>query len=144
MTYRRVLGLDVGTKTIGVAIGYMSTGLSDPIVTIRRQSVRKDTEKIVQLCRKQAVDHVVVGLPLQLDGTEGRSVKLARQIGNAVEASGSYQVSFYDERFSTVEASRRLRENGKSSRDQKTIIDQAAAMVIVEDWIRTQRSSNEG
>ena len=138
MKANRILGLDVGTKTIGIAIGYVRTELSEPLFTLQRQSVKKDTLRIVQECRKQAIDHVVVGLPLQLDGTEGRSAKLARQIGSAIVDEGSYTVSYCDERFSTVEASRRLRESGKSSRDQKSIIDQAAAMVIVEDWIRAQ------
>ena len=138
MQANRILGLDVGTKTIGIAIGYVRTELSEPLFTLRRQSVKKDTIRILQECKKQAIDHVVVGLPLQLDGTEGRSAKLARQIGAAISEDGSYAVSYCDERFSTVEASRRLRESGRHSRDQKSIIDQAAAMVIVEDWIRTQ------
>lgn len=138
MKANRILGLDVGTKTIGIAIGYVRTGLSEPLFTLRRQSVKKDTVRILQECKKHAIEHVVVGLPLQLDGTEGRSAKLARQIGSAIAMDGSYEVSYCDERFSTVEASRRLKESGKSSRDQKPIIDQAAAMVIVEDWIRSQ------
>ena len=138
MKANRILGLDVGTKTIGIAIGYVRTGLSEPLFTLQRQSVKKDSVRLLQECRKQAVDHVVVGLPLQLDGTEGRSARLARQIGSAIMADGSYDVSYCDERFSTVEASRRLRESGKSIWDQKAIIDQAAAMVIVEDWIRSQ------
>lgn len=138
MSVNRILGLDVGTKTIGVAIGYVRSELSEPLFTLRRQSVKKDTVRILEVCRQQAIDHVVVGLPFQLDGTEGRSAKLARQIGSAILADGSYDVSYCDERFSTVEASRRLRESGKHSRDQKSVIDQAAAMVIVEDWIRAQ------
>ena len=89
--------------------------LSEPLFTLQRQSVKKDTLRILQECRKQAIDHVVVGLPLQLDGTEGRSAKLARQIGSAIVEEGSYTVSYCDERFSTVEASRRLRESGKAA-----------------------------
>lgn len=138
MQANRILGLDVGTKTIGIAIGHVRTQLSEPLFTLRRQSVKKDTIRIIQECRKQAIDHVVVGLPLQPDGTEGRSARLARQIGDAIVETSSYGVSYYDESFSTVEASKRLHENGKSSRDQKSIIDQVAAMVIVEDWIHAQ------
>ena len=137
ISYQRVLGLDVGTKTIGVAIGYPRMQLSEPIQTVKRQSVQKDTEKLLLLCRQQAIDHIVVGLPLQLDGTEGRSVRLARQIGDKLLELGNVGVTYWDERFSTVEAARRLQENGKSSRDQKAIIDQAAAMVILEDWMRS-------
>ena len=88
MKANRILGLDVGTKTIGIAIGYVRTELSEPLFTLQRQSVKKDTLRILQECRKQAIDHVVVGLPLQLDGTEGRSAKLARQIGSAIVEEG--------------------------------------------------------
>ena len=140
MKANRILGLDVGSKTIGIAIGHVRTQLSEPLFTLRRQSVKKDTIRIIQECRKQAIDHVVVGLPLQPDGTEGRSARLARQIGETIVATSSYEVSYYDESFSTIEASKRLYESGKNSRDQRSIIDQAAAMVIVEDWIRAQSS----
>ena len=92
MKANRILGLDVGTKTIGIAIGYIRTELSEPLFTLQRRSVKKDTAQILQVCRKQAIDHVVVGLPLQLDGTEGRSAKLARQIGAAIAEDGSYAV----------------------------------------------------
>ena len=138
MKANTILGLDVGSKTIGIAIGYVRSGLSEPLFTLQRQSVKKDTVKILQECRKRGIEHVVVGLPLQLDGTEGRSAKLARQIGDAISTNGTLTVDYFDESFSTVEASRRLHESGKSSRDQKSIIDQAAAMVILEDWMRTQ------
>jgi len=139
--YQRILSLDVGTKTIGIAIGHFRIDLSEPVMTLSRQSVRKDTIKILELARKRAIDHVVVGLPLQLDGTEGRSARLARQIGDAISADGTYTVSFYDETYSTIEASERLQQSGKNSRSQKDIIDQAAAMVIVEDWIRAYKRS---
>ncbi len=139
--YQRILSLDVGTKTIGIAIGHFRTELSEPVMTLARQSVRKDTIKILDIARRRVIDHVVVGLPLQLDGTEGRSARLARQIGEAIRADGTYAVSFYDETYSTIEASERLRQSGKNSRSQKDIIDQAAAMVIVEDWIRACKKS---
>ena len=100
---------------MGLPIGYVRTELSEPLFTLQRQSVKKDTLRILQECRKQAIDHVVVGLPLQLDGTEGRSAKLARQIGSAIVEEGSYTVSYCDERFSTVEASRRLRKVEKAA-----------------------------
>ena len=92
------------------------------LFTLRRQSVKKDTVRILQECKRQAIDHVVVGLPLQLDGTEGRSAKLARQIGSAITADSSYEVSYCDERFSTVEASRRLRESGKAAEIKKRLL----------------------
>lgn len=131
-----ILGLDVGTKTIGVA---RARGrMAFPVTTLRRKSVRHDTEQLFQLCRRDDVTAVVVGLPLELDGGEGRSARLARQIGDALAARTGLPVHYQDERYSTVEASRRLTEQGLSARQQRTVIDQAAAAVILQDWLDRQ------
>ena len=136
-----ILGLDVGTKTIGVA---RARGrMAFPVTTLRRKSVRHDTEQLYQICRKNGVTAVVVGLPLELDGGEGRSARLARQIGEALAARTGLPVHYQDERYSTVEASRRLTEQGLSARQQRSVIDQAAAAVILQDWI-DQHADEQG
>ena len=128
-----ILALDVGTKTIGVA---RARGrMAFPVTTLRRRSVRHDAEQLYQLCRKNNATAVVVGLPLELDGKEGRSARLARQIGEALGARTGLPVHYQDERYSTVEASRRLSEQGLSARQQRGVIDQAAAAVILQDWL---------
>jgi putative Holliday junction resolvase len=127
------LCLDVGTKTIGVARGSRESGLASPLMTLSRQSVKKDAHRLNAICLEQRVQLVVVGLPLMLDGTEGRAVRLARQIGEALRGYGN-DVCYQDERFSTVEAERRLIQTGKSSKKRKKEIDQAAAAVILEQW----------
>ena len=131
-----ILALDVGTKTIGVARarGHMAF----PVTTLRRKSVRHDTEQLFQLCRKSQASAVVVGLPLELDGGEGRAVRLARQIGEALGARTGLPIHYQDERYSTVEASRLLTEQGLSTRQQRGVIDQAAAAVILQDWLDAQ------
>ena len=80
----KVLALDVGSKTIGMAKGYPENEMIFPISTLLRSSVKKDTAKLVTLCNKEGIKHVVIGLPLLADGSEGRSANLARQIGNAL------------------------------------------------------------
>ena len=131
----KLIGLDVGTRTIGIAIGFPENHLTQPICTLKRQSVKKDVPKILEICRQQKITSVVVGLPLELDGTEGRSARLARQIGDEIQASTQYDVFYQDERFSTVEATHRLREAGKNAKQQRDMIDQVAAMVILEDYM---------
>jgi putative Holliday junction resolvase len=138
MTIQRVLGLDVGTKTIGVALGLVSMSLTEPVVTLSRSGVKKDVVQLVQICQRHPVQRIIVGLPLQLDGTEGRSARLARQIGDALAAATGIEVEYFDERFTTVEASSRLHDSGVNSRNQKQMIDQVAAMVILEDWMSQQ------
>jgi len=136
-----VLSLDVGTKTIGLARGSTETGLASPIQTLTRRSVVKDAARLAEICEALGVTKLVVGLPLQLDGVEGRSARLARQVGDALAASTCLVVHYHDERFSTVEAERRLREIGHSAQRRKQMIDAAAAAVILEDWFRDWANS---
>jgi putative holliday junction resolvase len=138
----KVLALDVGTKTIGVAIGWTLNQITQPLMTMQRKSVKKDARKLQELCLVQAIEQIVVGLPVELDGNEGRSARLARQIGDAVEELTKLPVEFQDEQFSTVEAEKRLIESGKNGFQRKAIIDQVAAMVILEDWF-AQRSERK-
>lgn len=132
----RVLALDVGTKTIGVAITDPLRMLAHPVCTIARKGVRRDTERIKQIIAEREVKEVVVGLPLELDGTEARPARLARQVGEAVAASEGLPVSYVDERFSSVEAERRLIQADVSRQRRKAIIDQQAAVVILESFLR--------
>ena len=130
---KKILGLDVGTKTIGVATGQQELQFTTPLKVLSRKSVRVDSATLVELCKQLNIFEVVVGLPLMLDGTEGRSARLARQIGDALVSHG-LTVHYQDERFSTVEAHRRLLKTGGSARKRKQKIDAAAAAVILESW----------
>lgn len=132
-----IVGLDVGTKTIGVAVSERGSGHVRPWFTLQRAGVARDVEKLcLRIAEGGVIDAFVVGLPYQLDGGEGRTARLARQIGEALSARG-HAVHYQDERYSTLEASRRLHERGLDSRGQRAVIDQAAAAVILEDWLRT-------
>mgnify|MGYP000067466258 CR=1 FL=1 len=136
MTKRWFVSLDVGTKTIGVARApQRGPAIASPQFTLRREGLKRDVPRLVATVRQWgAVDTWVVGLPLELDGTEGRSARLARQVGDAIAKLGG-TVDYQDERFSTVEATRRLQAQGMDSRKQRQVIDSAAAAVILEDWL---------
>ena len=135
---KKILSLDVGTKGIGIAKGYLQEQMVFPVCTLSRQSVKKDAQKLAEICSKEQVDHIVVGLPLLADGTEGRSARLARQVGDALHELTNLPVDYEDERDSSLEASSRLQLIGKNSKDQRAVIDQAAAIVILERWFRNQ------
>jgi putative Holliday junction resolvase len=115
-----------------------------PWATLQREGVAKDLARLGARLRELGgpVAGLVVGLPLELEGGEGRSARLARQIAEGLSAAG-FAVHLQDERYSTVEASRRLRERGLDSRAQRGVIDQAAAAVILEDWLAA-RARGEG
>jgi putative holliday junction resolvase len=128
------LGLDVGTKTIGVAVSDALGLLAHPVATIRRKGVKADVTAILALATPRAVAIFVVGLPYELDGNERRSARLARQIGEELTARGA-KVEYVDERFSTVDAETALREGGSSFERRADVIDQAAAAVILGRWL---------
>lgn len=130
------VSLDVGTKTIGVArASARGPAIATPQFTLRREGLKRDVPRLVATVEAWGrIRTWVVGLPLELDGAEGRSARLARQVGDALAQRGA-KVDYQDERFSTVEASRRLHAQGLDSRKQKQRIDSAAAAVILEDWL---------
>lgn len=132
----RVLALDVGTKTIGLAVTDPSRGHVFPFRTLARRSVAKDAEELARICAVERIAALVVGLPLSLEGEEGRTAKLARQVADALIARTNLPLAWVDERFSTVEAERRLREAGAPAERRREVIDQYAALVILEDWLR--------
>ena len=129
-----ILALDVGTKRIGVARGNTRARIASPLITINRKSVKKDVQKIGDICRQNQVVGVVVGIAFLEDGTEGRSARLARQIGEGLREQMGITIYYHDESYSSVEAERRMRALGKSPKKKRIQIDEIAAAVILEDW----------
>ena len=138
----RVMALDVGTKTIGIAVSDELRMFAQPHSTLARKGVAQDVQRLARIVSEKAVDHVVVGLPYELDGSEERPARLARQIGEAVRETTGLPVTYIDERFSSVEADRMLIGQGMKRDRRKQVIDQAAAAVILQsfldhgDWTR--------
>lgn len=131
----RVVGLDVGTKTIGVALSDPTRMLASPVTTVQRKGVARDIETLVALLDGRGVDHAVVGLPLELDGDESRSARLARQIGTALGEATGWPIVYVDERFSSVDAERQLIDARMSRQRRKQVIDQQAAVLILQSWL---------
>ena len=135
-----LLALDVGTRTIGLATCDPLRMLARPLSTLSRRGVRKDVLALQPVVEGQGVVGLVVGLPLGLDSSETRSTRLARQVGDALAEATGLPLVYHDERFSTVEAQRRLLETGTSRSRRKSLIDAAAAAVILQDFIDSSES----
>jgi putative Holliday junction resolvase len=133
-----VIALDVGTKTIGLATSDPSRRFCFPQGTVARRGVRQDVEAVARICRERKVTALVVGLPLDLEGNESRSTRLARQVGDALALATGLPLHWQDERFSTLEAEERLREAGAGAAARRRSIDAHAAAVILEDWLRAR------
>lgn len=131
------LALDVGTKTIGVATSRGVMPIATAWFTLQRAGVRQDVARLVSAVKGEghAIETVVVGLPLEMDEAERRICKLARQVGDALAAETGWPVVYQDERWTTIEARRRLETKGIFGRRQKETLDAEAAAVILEDWL---------
>lgn len=139
-----VLALDVGTQTIGLAVTDPGRRMSFPVKTLARRGVAKDVDALAALCAERQVRQIVVGLPLDLAGAEQRMTRLARQVGEALGARTGLPVAWVDERFTTMEAKARLSEAGVPRGLQKAVVDQQAAIVILEDWLAAGRPGGGG
>lgn len=132
---KRAIALDVGTKTIGVAVSDPLGLFAQPYTTLSRQSVKKDAAALAEICRRLEVIALVVGLPLELDDTEARSARLARQVGEALGELLGLRPVYIDERYSSVEAERGLVQMNMRRAKRKQVIDQSAAMVILTSYL---------
>jgi len=139
----RALALDVGSKTIGVAISDEGRLIATACNTWARRGHVDDAREIGRVVQERAVTHVVVGLPLELDGREGRRARLVRQfmavLRTQLDTHGApIAMSAWDERFSTAAAERTLLEADMSRARRKAHIDAMAAQFILQGWLDAQ------
>jgi putative Holliday junction resolvase len=131
----RTLALDVGSKRIGVAItdplGITAQGLD----TIQRQNKRRDFEALGQVLEKYAVREIVVGLPLRLSGAEGTQSEKMRRFADDLHAHFGLTVHLWDERWTSTEANRLLRETDLSIKKRGQAVDRMAAILILQSWM---------
>lgn len=131
----RYLGLDLGRATIGMALADDVLKTARALKTWRRKGEEADLAALRQVVEEYEVTRIVLGLPLNMDGTEGPSARLARNFAPRLEAGLGVPVELFDERLSTFEAETRLRAQGFSSKDQRSMIDAEAAAVILQGWL---------
>ena len=136
----RTLGVDVGRARIGLALADEVLHTARAHSTIHRQGDRVDLAAIAEVARQFEVSRAVVGLPLNMDGTEGASARHARGFAEKLGAALGVPVELFDERLSTFEAESRLRDQGVAARDQRALVDAEAAAVILQGWIDRSRS----
>lgn len=132
---KRILGLDLGQKTIGVAIsdplGFTAQGLT----TIRRNSKGKDIEDLKKICDDYSVETIVIGLPKNMNGTIGPSGEIAMEFGKIVEEELKIKVEFWDERLTTVAAHKAMLEADLSRNKRKKIVDKVASTYILQGYL---------
>ena len=135
----RVLGLDYGSRRIGVAVSDPLGLTVQPLPPIRREGDKKDIVVLARLAAELGVTSVVLGLPLLLNGDEGPAAARARAFGERFEAETSLPVTMWDERLTTVQSERHLIASGVRREDRKEIRDSLSAMILLQTALESRR-----
>ncbi len=135
----RILGLDHGQRRIGVAISDELGLTAQPLLTLTHTNSRNDLRSLGRLVRRYGCGAIVIGWPIHLSGDRSPRAIAAEKFADALRAEFALPVHLWDERMSTAEAHRHLDAVGRGTRDRKDVIDQIAAVLILQSWLDAQR-----
>lgn len=130
--FRRLLGLDLGTKTIGLALSDITLTVATPLQTLARTKFVNDSRELLALIEKHEVAGLVIGLPISMDGQEGPRCQATRQFVANFLKLRDLPIAFWDERLSTVAVTRTLLEADTSRRRRAEVVDKMAAAYILQ------------
>jgi len=135
----RVLGIDLGSKRIGIATSDRSGTIATPYtVLLRCGSMGGDHRNIAKMVVEEEAEAVIVGLPLNMDGSEGKAAQAARVEAARMATVVGVPVHVHDERLTTVEADRVLMEQRMNAQARRRVVDKVAAAVMLQSWLDTQ------
>ncbi|HBI03241.1 MAG TPA: Holliday junction resolvase RuvX [Paenibacillaceae bacterium] len=135
----RKMGLDVGDKTIGVAISDELGWTAQGIETIRREGKKKDFARLEELIKKFEIGEIIVGLPKNMDGTIGSRGQLCQSFAEEIQNRYQIPVKLWDERLTTVSAERVLLSADVSRKKRKQVIDKVAAVFILQNYLDARK-----
>ena len=131
----RILGLDVGSKTIGLAVSDPLGITAQGLETIRRQNKRLDFGQLERVIREYEVTEIVVGLPLRMSGAEGIQAEKMQGFAEQLRQRFQVPVHLWDERLSSAQANRVLRDSEMSIKRRGEVVDRLAAVLILQSWM---------
>lgn len=143
----RALGIDPGSKRIGVAVSDFSGSIASPLVVIQRgRSRQHDLGEIAKLARDEEADVIVYGLPLNMDGSMSKAAKAATHEAKRLATLVDVPVEMHDERLTTVSADRSMIDAGMNALERRRVVDKVAAAIMLQSWldaraIRQERGS---
>lgn len=141
-----LIGLDLGDKTIGVAVSDRIGAVASPLETIRRKKFGVDAARLIEIISQRDVGGIILGLPRNMDGTEGPRCQSTRAFARNLTKLTDLPIAFWDERLSTVAAERALLEADTSRKRRAEVIDHVAASYILQgtlDRMRHMKSENQ-
>ena len=131
----RILGIDYGDARIGIALSDELGILASPLQTYKSQSMRKDIDYIANISKENNCGKIVVGLPLNMNGTEGDRVSKTKSFGNVLEKVAGVPVVYKDERLTTVQVERVFEQANVKKDKRKQIVDKTAAVLILQSYL---------
>ena len=135
----RIMGLDIGDKTIGVAVSDLMGLTAQGVTTIKRVGKKKDIEAIKQIIAEKQVNKIVSGLPKNMNGTVGPQGEKVQKFCELLKEETNLPIEFWDERLSTVAAERSLIEGNVRRANRKKVIDMLAAVIILQGYLDSKR-----
>jgi len=136
----RVAGVDLGKVRVGLAVSDELGMMAHPRPPLAGGDQKKLLAELVQVAREEKIDRFVLGLPVSRGGEDGREARRARKFAQALADAAGREVELVDERLSTVEATRRLREGGVSAKRARSRVDGASAAVLLQAWLDRRRA----
>jgi putative Holliday junction resolvase len=140
----RTLALDFGDRRIGVAVSDPSGLAARPLLTLQRTTWARDLDRLKEIALRHEARRIVVGLPLDMDGGRGARVRLTEVFMERVRRATGLPVIAWDERLTTVQAERTLLEGDLSRARRRRVIDQVAAVILLQSYLDAQRSKESG
>ncbi len=137
----RILGLDVGSKTIGMAVSDLLGITAQGLETMRRRNKRTDFEQLEKVLRQYEVSEIVVGYPLRLSGAEGTQSEKMKEFAEMLRKRFKIPVHLWDERLSSAQANRVLRDSEMSIKRRGEVVDRLAAVLILQSWMDARQDS---
>ncbi len=131
----RIMGLDIGDKTIGVAVSDIMGLTAQGVKTIKRVGKKKDIEEIKKIIEERQVNKIVSGLPKNMNGTVGTQGEKVQKFCELLKEQTNLEIDFWDERLSTVAAERSLIEGNVRRENRKKVIDMLAAVIILQGYL---------
>ncbi len=133
------MALDLGKRRIGLALSDQLGITAQGLETLERTKIRSDLAQLARIISEHNVSRILIGNPLHMSGREGRQAEHARDFGARLQAATGLPVEFWDERLTTVEAQRVLRQSGISIEKRAKAVDRLAAVILLESYLDSQR-----
>ncbi len=143
MPQGRILALDLGSRRIGLALSDELRLTAQGLETLERTNIREDLARLSDLAAERGVTLVVIGNPINMNGSEGRRSQWARQFADKLQRRTGLAVRLWDERLTSVEAERTLREGGITRLKNRGTVDRLAAVILLESYLESAQTAGE-